>query len=67
MDKASPTIGNSFDPEPRWIAWKRRDQWRIDDATCLLVSVEPAGRLGQWIKEHWFVEEASLDREMRGG
>jgi hypothetical protein len=64
MDNES-SRGGSFDPEPDWARWKRRNEWRIDDATCLLVSADPGGSLGRWIKERWHWDESKIESELR--
>lgn len=51
-------------PEQDWTKWKRRDQWQIDDATTLLLGVDPRSPLGYWIKDHWDADELHIERLM---
>jgi hypothetical protein len=67
MGEEEPSRGGTFDPEPEWLRWKRRDQWRIDDAACLLTCIDPLGPLGLWIKDCWYSDEVRIAEELRSG
>lgn len=48
-------------PEPEWDRWRRRELWRIDDAVCLMLAIDPLGVMGRWIKERWHRTEERLE------